>query len=148
MSIDPNKAFGMKATNKSYTLEFRREDNGVTTLKATDLETAKMTFGQRLSAAWSILTGKKTFGDFVFPIKLRNIDFYHMSYIYRPEKVVEKSASAPAPAPKSETAAKPKAAKPKTEKAVTTEGAPKATSKPRKPRAPRQDKSEKPSTNA
>lgn len=90
MSIDPNKAFGMKATNKSYTLEFKRDVvTGTTEVTAIDHETPKMSVSQRLAAAWQILTGKATLGEFVFPMRLRNSDFYHMSYVYRPEKKVE-----------------------------------------------------------
>ena len=140
MSIDPNKAFGMKATNKSYTLEFRREDNGTTELSATDMETLKMSFGQRLAAAWAILTGKTRIGELVFPIRLRNTDFYHLSFIYRPEK---KAADKPVTeAPK--TVAKPaKAAKPKAEKSVETAKA--TAEKPvKKVRAPRKPKTENP----
>lgn len=86
MSINPNKSFGMKATNKSYTLEFRRNES-TTEVTATDLETKKMDFGQRVATAWSILTGTKSIGEYVFPMRLRNTDFYHLSFIYRPEKV-------------------------------------------------------------
>jgi hypothetical protein len=101
MSIDPNKAFGMKATNRSYTLEFKRDAvRGTTEVSAVDMETPKMSFGQRLGAAWAILTGKKTIGDQVFPLSLRNSDFYHMSYIYRPkETVAEKSVEVHASTP-------------------------------------------------
>lgn len=93
MSIDPNKAFGMKATNRSYTLEFKRDAvRGTTEVSAVDMETPKMSFGQRFGAAWKIITGKNTIGDQVFPLYLRNSDFYHMSYIYRPkENVAEKT---------------------------------------------------------
>ena len=85
MSIDPNKAFGMKAVNKAYTLEFRAE-GGMTELSVTDMETAKMSVSQRLGTAWAILTGKKTVGELASPIRLRNADFYHLSFIYRPDK--------------------------------------------------------------
>jgi len=90
MSIDPNKSFGMKATNRSYTLEFKRDAvRGTTEVTAVDMESPKMGFGERLRTAWSILTGKKTVGEQVFPIHLRNSDFYHLSYIYRPKEAVK-----------------------------------------------------------
>lgn len=147
MSIDPNKAFGMKATNKSYTLEFRREDNGTTELTATDLETVKMSFAERFSAAWAILTGKKRIGELVFPIRLRNTDFYHLSFIYRPEKKAAEKPVTEAPAkPKAEkpkAPAKPKATKPKAEKAIESTKA--TAEKPvKKVRAPRKPKTENP----
>jgi len=126
MSIDPNKSFGMKATNKTYTLEFRKDaGSGMTTLTAVDGQTTKMSFGQRFAAAWAILTGKKTLGDLVFPLQLRNADFYHMSYIHRPNdssKEIKKDE-------KKSTSRKPKA--------ETTET---STSTPVKKRAPRAKK--------
>lgn len=144
MSIDPNKAFGMKATNKSYTLEFRREDNGTTELTATDMESLKMSFAERFSAAWAILTGKKRIGELVFPIRLRNTDFYHLSFIYRPEKKVADKPVTEAPAKAAKPAAKPaKTAKPKAEKSVETTKA--TAEKPvKKVRAPRKPKTENP----
>jgi hypothetical protein len=110
MSIDPNKAFGMKATNSAYTLEFSRDSStGITRVTAVDMESPKMTFSQRLKVAIAILFGKANIGDLVFPLSLRNSDFYHMSYIYRPEKKVEVKAVPPT---ESEVPAKPKAKKP------------------------------------
>jgi hypothetical protein len=148
MSIDPNKAFGMKATNRLYTIEFKRDAvNGTTEVTAVDSETRTLSFAQRLKAAWAVLIGKLSFGELVFPFRLRNTDLYHMSYIYRPEKVAKsedtKDAPTPAKAPVAKSAAKPKAqkaAKPKVEKEVTTEAAPKAPRKPRAPKAPKTDK--------
>jgi hypothetical protein len=105
--IDPKKAFGMKATNSSYTLEFKKND-ATTTITAIDLQTRKLSFWQRLSAAWSILWGSKDFGEYVFPLQMRTADFYYMSYIFRPE--AEKKASSNGvhePATRSTTAAKP-----------------------------------------
>jgi len=127
MSIDPNKAFGMKACNKAYTLEFKRDGiNGTTEISATDAETSRMSFGQRFNAAWRILTGKTSIGEMVFPIRLRNSDFYHMSYIYRPEKKAENVVETKV----TKTPAEGK--KPATEKAAK---APSATAKkPRKPK--------------
>jgi hypothetical protein len=138
MSIDPNKAFGMKATNRSYTLEFKRDAvRGTTEVSAVDMETPKMGFGERLSAAWAILTGKKTIGDQVFPLHLRNSDFYHMSYIYRPkevvaEKAVEVKASA-APAATEKKKRGPKATSSETPKTEKT-GAPKTRRSGRRPK--------------
>jgi hypothetical protein len=126
MSIDPNKAFGMKATNKSYTLSFEKDIRvGLTNLNATDLESPKMSFRERLSIAWAILRGANV-GDFVFPLYLRNSDLYHMSYVHRPEK---EKAVAPSE-PKEEKVATMKPAAPKKPKST-------APKKPRKPRAPK-----------
>jgi cell division septation protein DedD len=137
MSIDPNKAFGMKATNRLYTIEFRRDTvNGTTEVTAVDNETRTLSFVQRLKAAWAVLTGKSSFGELVFPLRLRNTDLYHMSYIYRPEKVAKSETSVTSETP---TAKAPKAAKPKVEKTVTTEAKPKAPRKPKAPKAPKTD---------
>jgi len=140
MSIDPNKAFGMKATNRLYTIEFKRDAvNGTTEVTAVDNETRTLSFVQRLKAAWAVLTSKLSFGELVFPFRLRNTDLYHMSYIYRPEKAGKSEETKTAEAPVAKSAAKPKApkaAKPKVEKEVTSEVKPKA---PRKPKAPKTD---------
>ncbi len=129
MSIDPNKAFGMKATNKSYTLSFEKDIRvGLTNLNATDLESPKMSFRERLSIAWAILRGANV-GDFVFPLYLRNSDLYHMSYVHRPEKEKVEKAVTPSE-PKEEKVATMKPAAPKKPKSA-------APKKPRKPRAPK-----------
>jgi len=138
MSIDPNKAFGMKATNRLYTIEFKRDAvNGTTEVTAVDNETRTLSFVQRLKAAWAVLTSKVSFGELVFPLRLRNTDLYHMSYIYRPEKAAKPESPVTSEAPVAKT---PKAAKPKVEKPVATEAAPKAPRKPRAPKAPKTDK--------
>jgi hypothetical protein len=131
MSIDPNKTFGMKATNKSYTLSFDKDmKTSLTKVSAVDMESQNMTFGQRFKMAWAILTGGNL-ADQVFPIYLRNSDFYHLSYVYRPEKLVDETAKMSAAKPaKTPKAAKPKADKPAGETA-------KKANKPRKPRAPK-----------
>lgn len=142
MSIDPNKAFGMKATNRLYTIEFKRDAvNGTTEVTAVDNETKTLSFGLRLKAAWAILTGKLSFGQLVFPFRLRNTDLYHMSYIYRPEKVAKD-----APTPAAKTVAKPKPPKAVKLKAepiengTTSEPKPKAPRKNKTPKAPKTDK--------
>jgi len=131
MSIDPNKAFAMKATNRLYTLEFKKDaTNGTTEVTAVDNETPTLSFGERFSIAWAILTGKKRVGEFVFPFRLRNSDLYNMSYIFRAEKVVEKIVEKIVEVPaKSATAVTAKVQKPKDKK-------------PSKPRTPRKPKTE------
>jgi len=131
MSIDPNKAFGMKATNRLYTIEFKRDAvNGTTEVTAVDNETRTLSFTQRFKAAWAILTGKVSFGELVFPLRLRNTDLYHMSYLHRPDKVA-KTEPVTSEATASKANAQPK---------VKTEAQSKAPRKPRAPKAPKTDK--------
>jgi hypothetical protein len=137
MSIDANKAFGMKASNRNYTLEFRKDSNGTTEVTITDSE--QMTVLNRLKAAWEIITGSKTPAELAFPIRLRNSDFYHMSYIYRPNKETKTADS-----PKVEKFVK--KAEPTIEKVKKEEAAPAvekaAAPKARKARKPRKKASE------
>lgn len=127
MSIDPNKSFAMKATNRLYTLEFKKDTSGSTEITAVDSETPALSFGKRLAIAWAILTGQKSLGECVFPIRLRNTDLYNMSYIHRPDKVVEriveKIVEVPAKAIVTSTkpAQKPKEKKPAKAKKQNTE---------------------------
>lgn len=116
MSIDPNKAFGMKAANKTYTLEFKKESNGYTQLEVVDGESKKFSLADRINIAWKLVTGRLKITDLVFPISLRNSDFYHMSYIYRPvsEKNEETVQAPKAKREKAEgDATKPKRSRPK-----------------------------------
>lgn len=140
MSIDPNKSFAMKATNRLYTLEFKKDvANGTTEVTAVDNETPTLSFGERFSIAWAILTGKKKVGECVFPFRLRNSDLYNMSYIHRPEKVVEKIVEkiveVPAKTVKATVAASKPVQRPKDKKPST-------------PRAPRKPKTETAKTEA
>lgn len=112
MKLDASRAFAMKAYNRSYTLQFSMDNgNGMTTITAVDMETPAMSFFQRLKLATDIIFGKTNIGDLVFPLRVRNNDFYHMSYLYRPEKKVEVKAQ-PQPAVEPEAPAKPKTRKP------------------------------------
>lgn len=103
------KSFMMKAIERPYTLVFSMDPiTKQTTVDAIDMETPRLSFMQRLKIAFSLLTGSKNMSEYMFPLQIRNSDFYNYSFIYRPEKKVEVKAQPV----ESETPAAPKTRRP------------------------------------